>query len=217
MRLHSSLPRPSEIRLPAKVRQIDTGCGTALSHPVEAVNDRLQKETQPEGPPPDNRAQVNGLGFQSLGSIASDRDVRGARAMSAMPGLFSWSHGRWREMTWARARALAAFDGIVGATWGRRTNRYGSLKQKFCVRRLGRDRLHHSTKDIAQVTALGATASRIATVSTRPNKQNRSARSSMPLSIPLAPCPSCEPVHSRPKKSPAKAGAGSSMGVTGDD
>src|SRR5262249_38106637 len=87
MRLHSSLPRPSEIRLPAKVRQIDTGCGTALSHPVEAVNDRLQTETQPEGPPPDNRAQVNGLGFQSPGSIASDRDVRGARAMSAMPPI----------------------------------------------------------------------------------------------------------------------------------
>src|SRR5262249_4246735 len=87
MRFHSSLPRPSEIRLPAKVRQIDTGCGTALSHRVEAVNDRLQTETQPEGPPPDNRAQVNGLGFQSLGSIASDRDVRGARAMSAMPPI----------------------------------------------------------------------------------------------------------------------------------
>src|SRR5262249_56946217 len=72
---------------------------------------------------------------------------------------------------------------------GQATNRYGSLKQKFCVRRLGRDRLHHSTKDIAQVTALGATASRIATVSTRPNKQNRSARSSMPLPVRLAPRP----------------------------
>src|SRR5262249_19715014 len=43
----------------------------------------------------------------------------------------------------------------------------------------------HTTKDIAQVTALGATASRIVPVSTRPNKQNRSARSSMPLLYPL--------------------------------
>src|SRR5262249_17628125 len=85
MRLHSSLLRPSEIRLPAKVRQIDTGCGTALSHPVEAVNDRLQTETQPEGAPPDNRAQVNGLGFQSPGSFASDRHARDAGGMSASP------------------------------------------------------------------------------------------------------------------------------------
>jgi len=44
---------------------------------------------------------------------------------------------------------------------------------------------YYSTRDIAQVTAPGATASMIAAVSTRPNKQNRSARSSMRLLYPL--------------------------------
>jgi hypothetical protein len=63
---------------------------------------------------------------------------------------------------------------------------------------------YYSTRDIAQVTAPGATASMIAAVSTRPNKQNRSARSSMRLLIAFASRPLCEQVHSRPKKSPAR-------------
>src|SRR5262249_45475321 len=56
------------------------------------------------------------------------------------------------------------------------------------------------TRDIAQVTALGATASKIATVSSRPNKQNRSARSSMPLLIPLGPRPCMNRFTERPER-----------------
>jgi hypothetical protein len=55
----------------------------------------------------------------------------------------------------------------------------------------------HPMKDSAQVTAPGAIISMIAAVSSRPNKQNRSARSPMPLPIALARHLSCEPVHVR--------------------
>jgi hypothetical protein len=73
-----------------------------------------------------------------------------------------------------------------------------SLPAKLAHRPAGRTLVNsHSTKDSAQVTAPGAIISMIAAVSSRPNKQNRSARSPMPLPIALARHPSCEPVHVR--------------------
>src|SRR5262245_64681946 len=108
MRLHSSLPRPSEIRLPAKVRQIDTGCGTALSHPVEAVNDRLQTETQPEGPPPDNRAQVNGLGLQSHGQARSRHVETKRRRGVEVDRQLELGQMHDRQVDWFRALENAA-------------------------------------------------------------------------------------------------------------
>ena len=55
----------------------------------------------------------------------------------------------------------------------------------------------HSMSDSAQVTSPGAINSMIATMSTRPNRQNKSTCSRISVPVALAPPPPCEPVHMR--------------------
>jgi hypothetical protein len=76
----------------------------------------------------------------------------------------------------------------------------GSLRRELraALAQLMRTGKYHPIKDSAQVTDPGAIISTIAAVSSRPNKQNRSTCSRMPM--PIAACAglSCEPVHTSP-------------------